>query len=63
MGRACFGDVGTAEDPWWRLLRARAHSSAWASFRLTLERGTPFRIDVSFSNEGVEVTAGFGPSF
>jgi hypothetical protein len=44
-------------------LRARAHSSAWASFRLTLERGTPFRIDVSFSNEGVEVTAGFGPSF
>jgi hypothetical protein len=28
-----------------------------------MERDAPFRVDVGFSSEGVEVTAGFGLSF
>ena len=32
-------------------------------FRATLERSAPFRVDVGFSDEGAEVTAGFGLSF
>ena len=52
-----------SEDPWWRLFQARVHASAGVGLRLTLERGAPFRVDVGFSTEGVEVTAGFGLSF
>ena len=63
LGLAFFGDVGSVEDPWWRLFQARVHASAGVGLRLTLERGAPFRVDVGFSTEGVEVTAGFGLSF
>jgi len=63
VGLAFFGDVGAVEDPWWRLFQARVHASAGVGFRLTLERSAPFRVDVGFSSEGVEVTAGFGLSF
>jgi len=31
--------------------------------RATLERSAPFRVDVGFSGEGVEVSAAFGLSF
>jgi hypothetical protein len=31
--------------------------------RITLERSAPFRVDVGFSGEGAEVSAGFGLAF
>lgn len=63
VGLAFFGDVGAVEDPWWNLFRARVHANGGVGFRATLERGAPFRVDLGFSGEGVEVTAGFGLSF
>ena len=34
-----------------------------AECRATLERSAPFRVDVGFSGDGVEVSAGFGLAF
>lgn len=63
MGLALFGDVGSVEDDWGDLMGARVHASAGVGARVTLERTAPFRVDVGFSSDGVEVTAGFGLSF
>lgn len=63
VGLALFGDVGAVESPWWDLFGARVHASAGVGLRATLERSAPFRVDVGFSSEGVEVSAGFGLSF
>jgi hypothetical protein len=63
VGLAFFGDVGSVEHDWWDLFTARVHASAGVGARVTLERSAPFRVDVGFSGEGVEVSAGFGLSF
>ena len=63
VGLALFADAGAVEDEWWDLFGALVHASAGVGARLTLERTAPFRVDIGFSGEGVEVTAGFGLSF
>lgn len=63
LGLALFYDVGAVADQWWDLLRSTPRNSIGIGFRATLERSAPFRVDVGFSNEGAEVTAGFGLSF
>jgi hypothetical protein len=63
VGFALFGDVGSVQDPWWKLFQAQVRGSLGAGLRITLERGAPFRVDVGVSREGAEVTAGFGLSF
>ena len=63
LGLAFFGDVGSVEDDWNELFGARVRASVGVGARLTLERTAPFRVDVGFSNEGIEVAAGFGLSF
>jgi hypothetical protein len=63
LGLAFFGDVGSVENRWDRLFTARVHANGGIGVRATLERSAPFRVDIGFSGEGVEVSAGFGLSF
>jgi hypothetical protein len=63
VGLALFADTGSVADDWPDLFSSRVWASAGVGLRLTLERDAPFRVDVGFSSEGVEVTAGFGLSF
>jgi surface antigen Omp85-like protein len=63
LGLALFYDVGSVEDEWWDLFHAEPKHSGGVGFRCTLERNAPFRVDVGFSDEGPQVTAGFGLSF
>lgn len=63
VGLALFADAGSVRNQWWDLFSARVHASAGVGLRVTLERIAPFRVDVGFSNEDVEVTARFGLSF
>ncbi|MBW2270457.1 MAG: BamA/TamA family outer membrane protein [Deltaproteobacteria bacterium] len=63
FGLALFGDVGSVGKHWDDLFSARVHANAGIGIRATLERSAPFRVDVGFSGDGVEVSAGFGLSF
>jgi hypothetical protein len=63
VGLAFFADTGSVADDWPDLFSSRVWASAGVGLRATLERDAPFRVDVGFSGEGVEVTAGFGLSF
>jgi hypothetical protein len=63
VGLAFFGDTGSVADDWPDLFSSRVWASAGVGLRITLERDAPFRVDVGFSGEGIEVTAGFGLSF
>ena len=63
VGLAFFADTGSVTDDWPDLFSSRVKASAGVGLRVTLERDAPFRVDVGFSTEGVEVTAGFGLSF
>jgi hypothetical protein len=63
VGLAFFGDTGSVSDDWPDLFSSRVWASAGVGLRITMERDAPFRVDVGFSSEGVEVTAGFGLSF
>lgn len=63
VGLALFADVGSVEDDWDDLFGAKVHASYGVGFRLALERAAPFRVDVGFSGDGIEVTAGFGLPF
>ena len=63
VGLAFFADTGSVTDDWPDLFSSRVWASAGVGLRVTLERDAPFRVDVGFSAEGVEVTAGFGLSF
>jgi hypothetical protein len=63
VGLAFFGDVGSVADDWPDLFSSRVWANGGVGLRITLERDAPFRVDVGFSSEGVEVTGGFGLSF
>jgi len=63
VGLAFFGDTGSVANDWPDLFSSRVWASAGVGLRVTMERDAPFRVDVGFSSEGVEVTAGFGLSF
>ena len=63
VGLALFADVGSVQDDWHELFRAKVRASFGVGFRLALERAAPFRVDVGFSGDGTEVTAGFALPF
>jgi hypothetical protein len=63
IGIAPFYEIGSVADDGVALFDARVHQSYGIGFRLTLERAAPFRVDVGFSDERVEVTATFGLAF
>lgn len=63
VGMAFFADLGGVSSDWPDVFGARVHPSGGIGLRLTLERSAPFRVDVGFSGEGVQVTARFGLAF
>jgi len=63
VGLALFAEAGAVANHFQALARSDVRWSAGIGGRLTLERQAPFRVDVGFSSEGVEVTAGFGLAF
>jgi outer membrane protein assembly factor BamA len=63
LGLALFGETGSVDEDWWGLFTSRVRASGGVGLRFTLERSAPFRVDVGFSSEGVEVNAGFGLTF
>jgi hypothetical protein len=63
LGLALLYDVGAVDDDWWDLFTARVQHAGGVGLRLTLERHAPFRVDVGFSGEDTQVSAGFGLSF
>ena len=63
VGLAFFADAGSVADDWPDLFSSEVQAGIGVGLRFTLERDAPFRVDVGFSGEGVQVTAGFGLSF
>jgi hypothetical protein len=63
LGLALFYDVGAVDDQWPRVFVAEPKHSGGVGVRITLERQAPFRVDVGFSGEGPQVSAGFGLAF
>ena len=63
LGLALFYDVGAVADDWWQIFRNSPHHCVGVGLRIALERVAPFRIDVGFSREDVQLSAGFGLPF
>lgn len=63
IGVAPFFEVGTVAESLRKLPDARIHTSYGIGFRFSLERTAVFRADLGFSEDGVNVTVGFGLSF
>lgn len=63
VGAALFYEVGTVVEGASELFDGRVHQSAGAGLRISLERAAPFRVDVGFSEDGVNVAARFGLAF
>lgn len=63
LGLAPFYEIGSVAKDGASLFDAQVQQSYGIGFRLTLERAAPFRVDVGFSDERVEVTATFGLAF
>ena len=63
LGLAPFYEIGAVASKWPRIFSTRIQQSYGVSFRVSLERAAPFRVDVGFSDEGMQVNAAFGLSF
>jgi hypothetical protein len=63
VGAALFYEAGAVADDFPSLFKSRVRSSYGFGLRATLERAAPFRVDIGFSGDGVNVSAGFGLSF
>ena len=63
VGLAAFYELGSVAGDWPALAHARLAHSYGTGVRISLERVTIFRIDIGFSEEGHNVTIGFGLSF
>ncbi len=63
VGLAPFYEIGSVAGDVPRLFESRVRHSYGIGLRATLERLAPFRVDLGFSEEGLEVTARFGLSF
>jgi hypothetical protein len=63
LGAALFYEAGAVGEDFGHLFQSRVRSSYGLGLRVTLERAAPFRVDVGFSEDGVNVGAGFGLSF
>jgi len=63
LGAALFYEVGTVSDGLDTLWSEKVHDSYGISLRFSLERTAQFRSDFGFSDEGMNVTFGYGLSF
>lgn len=63
FGAAFFYELGTVSDGLDSLWTEKIHDSYGVSLRFSLERTAQFRADFGFSDEGMNVTFGYGLSF
>ena len=63
LGAALFYEAGAVARDFPHLFRSPVRSSYGVGIRASLERTAPFRVDVGFSEDGVNVSAGFGLAF
>jgi len=63
VGLALFGELGTVAPSLGDLPTATVHASYGVGLRISLERVAMFRTDLGFSDEGMNLTIGFGLSF
>jgi hypothetical protein len=63
MGAALFYDAGAVAEDGDDLFSVKVRHSFGLGLRFTLERTAPFRFDLGFSEDGYEVSAGFGFTF
>jgi hypothetical protein len=63
FGAALFYEAGAVAGDFSSLFKSRVRSSYGFGLRASLERAAPFRVDIGFSGDGVNVAAGFGLSF
>ncbi len=63
IGLALFYETGAVGGSGADLFHSRLRHSYGLGLRVTLERAAPFRVDVGFSEDGVNISAGFGLSF
>jgi len=63
FGFALFYEAGAVAKDGAALFGSHVRSSYGFGLRASLERAAPFRVDIGFSKDGVNVSAGFGLSF
>src|SRR5262249_5462941 len=63
VGLALFGEAGTVAPSLGDLPTAKIHTSYGFGIRISLERIALFRADLGFSDEGTNLSVGFGLSF
>ncbi|MCG8588550.1 MAG: BamA/TamA family outer membrane protein [Proteobacteria bacterium] len=63
IGVGLFYELGSVADDWPDLFEAKLHQSYGAGLRFSLERSAIFRVDLGFSEDGLNVGARFGLSF
>lgn len=63
VGLAAFYEAGSVARNEGDLFQTRVRHSYGVGLRVTLERAAPFRVDLGFSEDGLNVSAGFGLSF
>ncbi len=63
VGLAGFYEVGSVAEDIGEFFHERVHQSYGMAFLVTLERTAPFRINLGWSEEGLNVSAGFGLDF
>lgn len=63
FGAALFFEAGAVGKNAGRLFDSRVRTSYGVGIRASLERAAPFRVDVGFSEDGVNISAGFGLGF
>ena len=63
IGLAPFYEVGHVAEDGIELFSERVRQSYGVGIRATLERAAIFRADFGFSEEGMNISAGFGLSF
>ena len=63
FGAAIFYEAGAVAQDFTGIFGSRVRSSYGIGLRASLERAAPFRVDIGFSQDGVNVSAGFGLSF
>jgi hypothetical protein len=63
IGAALFYELGSVAQDGFQLFRSRLHHSYGVGLRATLERAALFRVDLGFSKDGRNLSAGFGLSF
>jgi hypothetical protein len=63
IGAALFYELGAVFRNESELFESRVRQSGGVGLRLSLERAAPFRVDLGFSEDGINVSARFGLSF